>query len=75
MFQLGRASRNHRPHAAIVCVDQILQNCHLLPKFGSGSVPTSWFRGNALDTATDFYLNRYIDFYLFEDICRQWNAT
>ena len=48
-------------------VEHILQSCHLLPHFGSASVPRSWLNGRVLDIACDFYLNRYINFYLFED--------
>ncbi|KAI0279323.1 hypothetical protein BGY98DRAFT_1089274 [Russula aff. rugulosa BPL654] len=68
MYRVGRSTRNHRPNAAIISVEQILQSCHLLPRFGSAPVPRSWLNGRVLDMASDFYINRYINFYLFEDL-------
>ena len=68
MYHMGRSTRNHRPHAAIVSIEHILQSCHLLPRFGSAPVPCSWLNDRVLDMAPDFYLNRYINFYLFEDL-------
>ena len=68
MYRMGRSTRNHNPHAAIIGVDQLLQGCHLLPRFGSGPVPHSLFDGRVLDLASDFFLNRYINFFLFDDL-------
>ena len=68
MYRIGRSTRNHKPNAAVVSVDRILYPCHLLPRFSSGPVPRSWFEGRILDLSSDFYLNRYINFYLFEDL-------
>jgi hypothetical protein len=68
MYRMGRSTRNHNPHAAIISVDRLLQGCHLLPRFGSGPVPRSWFDGRVLDLASDFFLNRYINFFLFDDL-------
>jgi len=68
MYHMSWSTCNHQPHAAVVSVDHILQDCHLLPRFGSSPVPRSWFTGRVLDLASDFYLNRYIKFYLFEDL-------
>jgi len=68
MYRMGRSTRNHKPRAAIVGIDHIMQGCHLLPCFGSGPVPRSWFQGRVLDLASEFYLNRYINFYLFKDL-------
>jgi hypothetical protein len=68
MYRMGRSTRNHNPHAAIISVDRLLQHCHLLPRFGSGPVPCSWFNGRVLDLASDFFLNRYINFFLFDDL-------
>jgi hypothetical protein len=66
MYRVGRSTRNHRPHAAVVSFEHIVQSCHLVPRFGSSPVPRSWLNGQVLDLASDFYLNRYINFYLFE---------
>ena len=67
MYRISRSTRNRQPHAAVVSVDHILHPCHLMPCFSSGPVPRSWFEGRTLDLASDFYLNRYINFHLFED--------
>lgn len=69
MYQLSRSTRRGgHPNAAIVFADQIVRSCHLLPKFGSGPVPRAWLKGRVLDLAPTFYLNRYIDFFAFEDL-------
>jgi len=68
MYHVAHSTWNHKPHAAVVNVECILQDCHLLPRFGSAPVPHSWFEGQVLDMASDFYINRYINFYLFEDL-------
>lgn len=65
MYTLGRSTRNQKPHAEIVSVDRIVLGCHLAPKMGS-IVPTAWVRGNAMTEATDFFLNRYANFHLYE---------
>ena len=31
MYRMGRSTRNHNPHTAIISVDRLLQGCHLLP--------------------------------------------
>ena len=58
MYRMGRSTRNHRPHAAIVSIEHILQSCHLLPCFGPAPLPRSWFNHDhrVLDMAPDFYL-------------------
>ena len=68
MYRVARSTQNHKPHAAVVSVERIVQDCHLLPRFGSAPVPRSWLKGRVLDMAPDFYLNRYINFFLFEDL-------
>jgi hypothetical protein len=67
MYKLSRSTRQRRPNAAIICVNQIVQSCHLLPKFGSEDVPRHGFNGNVLNHASDFLFNRYLDFYIFEE--------
>lgn len=69
MYRVSRSTRNHKPHAAIVNIDRIIKTCQLLPKFPTGpSIPRAWFSGRVMDLATDFYLNRYLDHYTFEDL-------
>jgi hypothetical protein len=67
MFKLSRSTRHHRPNAAVICANQIVQTCHLIPKFGSGDVPRHWLNSNVLNYSSDFFFNRYLDFYLFEE--------
>lgn len=66
MFRISRSTRHRQPHAAVIPVDQIVQVCHLVPKFPSGAVHPRWIQGHSLAEADTFYLNRYIDFRLFE---------
>ena len=67
MFKLSRSTRQHRPSASIIRINKIVQTCHLIPKFGPGAVPREWFTGNVLNHASDFFFNRYLDLYLFEE--------
>ena len=67
MFKLSRSTRQRRPNAAIIPINQIVQTCHLLPNFGSGDVPRDWFSGNVLNLSSSFFFNRYLDLHLFEE--------
>ena len=69
MYKLSRSTRQHCPNATIISIDQIVQTCHLLPKFGSGDVPHDWLSdsSNVLSLSSDFFFNRYLDLYLFEE--------
>ena len=67
MFKLSRSTRHHCPNAAVICANQIVQTCHLIPKFGSADIPRHWFNGNVLNYSSDFFFNSYLDFYLFEE--------
>lgn len=64
MFKLSRSTRHHHLNAAVICANQIV---HLIPKFGSGDVPRHWLNGNVLNHLSDFFFNRYLDFYVFEE--------
>jgi hypothetical protein len=67
MFKLSRSTRHHRPNAAIIHINQIVQTCHLIPKFGAGDVPRDWFSGNVLNHSSEFFFNRYLDLFLFDE--------
>ncbi|KAH7905274.1 hypothetical protein BJ138DRAFT_1138330 [Hygrophoropsis aurantiaca] len=67
MYRIERATRNHLPHAGIVSLDKVIRPCHLVPRFGPGAVNPLWLKGEAITEARTFYLNRYIDFHLFEE--------
>lgn len=70
MYKIRRATANRKRQAEIVSVHRLWQGCHLAPKFPSRSsetlLPVSWTSHNVLELAEDFYLNHYINFYLFE---------
>src|SRR5258707_4831088 len=67
MYQVTHSYRNRSRHASIIPVNQIVQSCHLIPKFGT-KIGRTWKAENVLDTADAFYLNpnlRLHDFVLF----------
>ncbi|KAH9974860.1 hypothetical protein BJV74DRAFT_879658 [Russula compacta] len=66
MYKLARSTRNHVQHSAVVGVNDILQACHLAPKYGSSPFGRSWTHLNALEIANEFYFNHYNNFHLFE---------
>ena len=66
MYKVMRSTHNRTRRSAIVSVNEILQPCHLAPKFGSARVDPSWTHLNVLEKANEFYLNHYNDFYMFE---------
>lgn len=66
MFRINRSTRRHQPNSTVVPVDRLIQVCHLIPKFPAGAVHTRWIHGHSLTDPDTFYLNRYIDFRLFE---------
>ena len=67
MFKLSRSTQHHHLNAAVICANQIVQTCHLIPKFGSGDVPRHWLNSNVFNYSSDFFFNRYLDFYLFDE--------
>lgn len=66
MFHFSRSTRNHVPNGAVVPVTDIIQPCHLVPKFPSGPLEPRWLRGDSMDAADSFFLNRYINLRTFE---------
>jgi hypothetical protein len=66
MYKLARSTRNRVRHSAVVGVNEILQACHLAPKYGPSLVGHSWTHLTALELASEFYLNHYNNFHLFE---------
>jgi hypothetical protein len=65
MYKVVRSTRNRARHSAVVSVNDILQACHLVPKYGSAPVDHAWTHLNVLDKATEFFLNHYSNFDLF----------
>ena len=66
MYKVMRSTHNRARHSAIVGMNEILQVCHLAPKYRSTPVDRSWTHLNTLEKANEFYFNHYSDFYLFE---------
>jgi hypothetical protein len=66
MYKVVRSTRNRARHSAVVGVNEILEACHLAPKYGSAPVDDSWTHLNVLEKANEFLLNHYNNFYLFD---------
>ncbi|KAL0952541.1 hypothetical protein HGRIS_006800 [Hohenbuehelia grisea] len=60
MFAVQRSTRNHQRNAAIVRVEQLVRNCHLIPKFGQ-AVPSLWSTDTVLEQCGSFFVNPYFD--------------
>ncbi|EPQ52435.1 hypothetical protein GLOTRDRAFT_12960, partial [Gloeophyllum trabeum ATCC 11539] len=48
LFSVSRSTRNGRPNAQIIPLDDIFRSCHLIPKFGT-SVSPEWSSENVLE--------------------------
>ena len=66
MYKVARSTRNRERHSAVVGVNEILQACHLTPKYGSAPVNHSWTHLNVLEKSSKFFLNHYNNFHIFE---------
>ncbi|KAH7910151.1 hypothetical protein BJ138DRAFT_969506, partial [Hygrophoropsis aurantiaca] len=60
MYIVSRSTRQHRRHAAVVSVDRIVRNCHLIAKCGR-EISGDWTTDNVLERANQFFVNSYID--------------
>ena len=56
MYQVRRSTQMGRRRASIIPIEQIVQTCHLIPKFGR-SVPAGLTSENALEKVDTFYIN------------------
>ncbi|KAI9441550.1 hypothetical protein H4582DRAFT_2110388 [Lactarius indigo] len=50
----------------VVHIKTILHNVHLIPVFGSGSIPHQLHYSNSLDLFSMYYVNKYADHHSFE---------
>ena len=66
MYKVVWSTCNRARNCAVIGVNEILQACHLAPKYGSAPVDVSWTHLNVLENANEFYLNHYNNFYLSE---------
>ncbi|KAI6016622.1 hypothetical protein BKA83DRAFT_4473351 [Pisolithus microcarpus] len=66
MFCATCSTQQRRPNAAIIPIHRLIQPCHLIPKFPVGAVNPRWVQGHVMTDTDVFYLNRYIDFSIFD---------
>ncbi|KAF8545888.1 hypothetical protein OG21DRAFT_1428434, partial [Imleria badia] len=66
MFYFGRSTCNHMPNTVVVPITDIVQPCHLVPRFPSGPLNAQWLWGDSMNATDTFFLNRYINPRTFE---------
>jgi len=54
------------PVISIIHLDCILHAAHLIPIYGSATVPPTVSFHNSLDAFSAFYVNKYADYHAFE---------
>ncbi|KAI5984843.1 hypothetical protein EDD15DRAFT_2390291 [Pisolithus albus] len=66
MFRATRSTQQHLPNASIIPIHRLVQPCHLIPRFPNVAINPHWTQGHAMTDANVFYLNKYIDFSIFD---------
>ncbi|KAN0094971.1 hypothetical protein V8E55_003258 [Tylopilus felleus] len=66
MFYFSHSTRNRNPNTVVVPITNVVQPCHLVPRFPIGALDPRWLRGDSINIADTFFLNRYIDLRTFE---------
>ena len=66
MWKVQPELRGSQPVRAVVHLDTILRNVHLLPVFGTGHIPPQLHYSQSLDIFSSFYVNKYADHHSFE---------
>jgi hypothetical protein len=67
LYKVARSTRNRVRHSEVISVNNILQACHLAPKYGSTPVDNSRNYLDRLETDADTFLfNHYNNLHLFE---------
>ncbi|KAJ7193265.1 hypothetical protein GGX14DRAFT_593074 [Mycena pura] len=64
LYTVKRSTRNNHIYGEIIGVDRIVQNCHLLPKFGRKKDST-WTSQNVVQKCTTFFPSPYSDIHSF----------
>ncbi|KAH7906731.1 Zn-finger domain-containing protein [Hygrophoropsis aurantiaca] len=64
MHSVSRSYLNRSPRAEVIPIERIVCSCHLVPKFGTHA-SQEWTMDNVLDTCKTFYLNCWVNFYMF----------
>ena len=71
MYIIGASSKNHRRRTSIIPISKIERSCHLIPRFGKGSIDPTWHSTNILDQNVKFYVNcylRHLDFIFYRRV-------
>ncbi|KAN0091453.1 hypothetical protein V8E55_005019 [Tylopilus felleus] len=66
MFYVGHSTCHRIPNVVVVPITSIVQPCHLVPRFPSGTLDSHWLHGGSTTAADTFFLNRYINLQTFE---------
>jgi hypothetical protein len=66
MWRVWPELRGSQPVQAVVHIDTILHNVHLIPVFGTGHIPLQLHYSQSLDIFSLFYVNKYADHHSFE---------
>lgn len=68
-YRLARSTRHHRRLASVVSLGDVLQGCHLAPRFGVADIRLSHLKNrDAMEEFDDFLFNPYINFFLFDTL-------
>ncbi|KAH9174065.1 hypothetical protein EDB89DRAFT_2113711 [Lactarius sanguifluus] len=66
MWRVQPEFMGSQPAQSVVHIETILRNVHLIPVFGSGSIPHRLHYSNSLDIFSMYYVNKYADHHSFE---------
>ena len=66
MWKVQPELRASQPVWAVVHIETILYNVHLIPVFGTGYIPQQLHYSQSLDVSSSFYVNKYTDHHSFE---------
>ncbi|KAH9031196.1 hypothetical protein EDB85DRAFT_2074138 [Lactarius pseudohatsudake] len=66
MWRVQPEFMGSQPAQSVVHIETILHNVHLIPVFGSGSIPHRLHYSNSLDIFSMYYVNKYADHHSFE---------
>ncbi|TBU51364.1 hypothetical protein BD310DRAFT_834524 [Dichomitus squalens] len=54
--------------SGVISIDSIVRACHLMPVYGTTSLPPTFHFSDTLDAFRAYYVNRYIDYHAHETI-------
>jgi len=65
---ISPSTDNRCRSSEIISANAIMRGCHLIPRFGDSQVDPSSGPDHAVDDYLEFYLNSYIDLYMFHEL-------